>query len=178
MDYSKDMSSTFTACNCPDPVVVEIPGVEGTAGTDGAPGADGLNAYTLTTEPGFTVPSLGAGVTFLVGQSTTFAVGQTIFVEGAGLFVITAKPASTSMTATYVDYPGNTSVGAQINPGATITPSGPLGVVPDAVAPIIAVDPEGVVVADPGALRFNNVLATFWIKSTGTATNTGWVQLN
>lgn len=38
------------------------------------------------------------------------------------------------------------------------------------------VDPEGVVVGNPGQTYFNTANNTFWVKSTGTG-DTGWIQL-
>lgn len=39
-----------------------------------------------------------------------------------------------------------------------------------------AVNPEGVVTADPGTSYYNTANATFWYKATGSG-NTGWVHL-
>jgi hypothetical protein len=49
-----------------------------------------------------------------------------------------------------------------------------------ALAPVTggsgALDPEGVVTANPGATYFNTAAETFWVKKTGVS-NTGWRQL-
>lgn len=38
-------------------------------------------------------------------------------------------------------------------------------------------DPEGVVVANPGATYLNTDDESFWVKKTGTQTDTGWIEL-
>lgn len=38
-------------------------------------------------------------------------------------------------------------------------------------------DPEGVVTADPGTTYYARTSQTFWVKETGTGTNTGWTEL-
>lgn len=37
--------------------------------------------------------------------------------------------------------------------------------------------PEGVVTANPGATYLDTSTNSFWVKNSGTGTNTGWVQL-
>lgn len=110
-------------CPCPDPVITEIPGVEGTTGVNGTNGAAGINAFTFTTAA-FTVPAIGGEVTVLGGSSVWMAIGQNVFVLGAGTFQVTAKPGTTSATLTYLDYEGNTLTGSVIAAGATISPAG------------------------------------------------------
>lgn len=39
------------------------------------------------------------------------------------------------------------------------------------------VDPEGVVTASPGQTYLNTTDESFWIKKTGTQTDTGWIEL-
>jgi len=40
-----------------------------------------------------------------------------------------------------------------------------------------SVNPEGVVIANPGVTYFNVVLSTFWVKKEGSNVATGWLQL-
>lgn len=60
--------------------------------------------------------------------------------------------------------------------GAT-GPAGPAGPAGPSSGFIGAGSPEGAQVADPGATYFNTTDSTFWVKETGTGTNTGWAQL-
>lgn len=39
------------------------------------------------------------------------------------------------------------------------------------------VDPNGAVTGSPGDLYFNSANQTFWVKASGTSTDTGWIQL-
>lgn len=110
-------------CPCPDPVITEIPGVEGEPGLNGANGAAGINAFTFTTAA-FTVPAIGGSVIVLVASSVWATIGQNIFILGAGYFTVTAKPGTTSLTLTYLDYAGNTFTGNVIAAGASVSPAG------------------------------------------------------
>lgn len=163
------MSAASTNCNCacPDPVVVEIPGVEG------ASGDPGLNAFTETTGD-FIVPAIGANVTILVETSLWMAVGQPVFVEGAGTFEVISKPSTGSFVGEYLDYSTNTETGNLIATGADVSPGGQQP--SSAVATIGVVDPEGVVSAGPGTFYINSTGPTLWVKMSGTAT-VGWLQM-
>jgi hypothetical protein len=103
--------------------VVEVPGTAGDKGDPGTNGTDGVNSFTVTTAD-FTVPAVSATVTVLVADSSWMAIGQNVFIQGAGNFSVTAKPASTSATLTYLAYQGNTNTGNNITAGATVSPSG------------------------------------------------------
>lgn len=113
-------------CACPDPVITEIPGVEGEAGAAGANGTNGTNAYTVTTA-NFVVPAQGDPVSTAVGSSAWMTVGQNVYVQGAGYFSVTSKSSALQATLTYLaDYPENTNAGITINSGAQVSPAGSL----------------------------------------------------
>lgn len=57
--------------------------------------------------------------------------------------------------------------------GATIDGGGGGG---GGVAPGV-VDPNGNVTGDPGDTYWNSANGTFWVKSSGTGTDTGWSQV-
>lgn len=115
------MSVPLQCCNpCPTSETVNIPGPEG---ADGAPGAAGINAYTITTAD-FDVPNVGDSVTVQVGNSSWAVVGQNVFVAGAGIFEVTAKPGSGSMTLEYLNYAQNTHSGETVSAGAGVSPAG------------------------------------------------------
>jgi hypothetical protein len=115
------MSIPIQCCApCPTVEVTNIPGPEGANGADGAPG---VNAFTLTTAD-FTVPAIGDSVTIQVANSSWMAVGQNVFVEGAGTFSVTSKPGAQSATLQYLDYAGNTHGGETVSAGAEVSPAG------------------------------------------------------
>lgn len=118
------MSNPSDCCNsCDTPETVNVPGVEGDPGADGAAGTDGVNAYTQTTAD-FTVPAINSNVTVSVANSTWIVVGQEIFIEDAGYFVVVSKGSTTSVTLTYSDYDINTNAGNNVATGSGVGPGG------------------------------------------------------
>lgn len=115
------MSDTnCSVCNCPDPLISLVPGVEGEAGSNGAAG---LNAFSISTSA-FTVPAIGATVQIFVVDSQFLTVGQNAFVEGAGYFEVISKAGTTSFVGEYLDYSDNTAAGNIIAAGAAVSPGG------------------------------------------------------
>lgn len=105
---------------------VNIPGSAGATGPAGADGTDGINAFTFVADPGFVVPALGANVTVPTVDATWMAVGQNVYITGAGYFqVVSVGVNGTSASLEYLDgYAGNTNSGATISAGAQISPGG------------------------------------------------------
>lgn len=99
-------------------------GAEVSASAVATDGDDGQNAFTTTTAD-FTVPAIGDTVAIAVANSQWAAIGQNVFVEGAGYFEVTAKSDSTHMTIEYLDVGGNTNAGNNIVSGAEVSPAGP-----------------------------------------------------
>lgn len=115
------MSTPVDCCNpCQTVPPVNIPG---TPGAQGPAGADGINAFTLTTAD-FVVPAIGGSVTVLVANSSWATIGQNVFIQGAGTFIVTAKPGTGSMTLTYLNYQENTNTGNTVSTGAEVSPGG------------------------------------------------------
>lgn len=86
------------------------------------PGTNGFNAYTVTTLS-FVVPALGDSVTITVVNSGWIAVGQTVFIAGAGFFTIQSLPDATHATLVYQNISQNTASGNTIAVGTLVTPS-------------------------------------------------------
>lgn len=100
-------------------------------------GQDGLDATTVTTA-NFTVPGKGNPTVppIVVANSDWATIGQNVFIEGAGYFLLTAKPDSQHMTLTYLNIAANTNAGLLIGAGAQISPAGPsqlTGALPTAI---------------------------------------------
>lgn len=136
-----------------------MPGSEGQPGADGTSGTNGLSAFTVTTAA-FSVPALGGSVGVPVAQSSTFAVDQSVFIPGAGMFTITAIPSSVALTLEYTNWPGNTNALALIPVGTLVTPSGPIGQLSGPL-PNAIVDNTGGVASDTLASGVGNGFATF-----------------
>jgi hypothetical protein len=112
---------------------VEVPGPQGDPGTDGADGTNGTNAYTIVTTE-FVVPALGGSITIDVGDSTWAAVGQPVFIPGAGVFEVLSIPSSTTLQLEYLDYETNVETGSAVVVGSAVTPGGfqePAPTIPD-----------------------------------------------
>lgn len=121
--------STASGCCAPCAVVetVSIPGVDGAAGAAGTAGSDGLNAFTVVAAPGFAIPALGGAVSIPTANSSWMSIGQPIFVQGGGYYVVTAKPSSASITATFSNFSANSAFAGNVAAGATISASGSAG---------------------------------------------------
>ncbi len=114
------MATTTCECTCPSPELVQLPGSAGAAGNDGT---DGINSFDVTTSS-FVVPAIGNSVSILISDNSWVVVGQNLFVEGAGYFQVDSKYGTTVVTATYLDYNGNTNAGNTIAAGAGVSPAG------------------------------------------------------
>ena len=67
-------------------------GVSGFSGFSGLSGFSGTGSITLTTAQ-FTVPAVNNTVSISVDSSDGFAVGQIIYIEGAGYYQVNSKSA-------------------------------------------------------------------------------------
>ena len=113
----------------------QIQGPPGRAGTDGTNGINGINAFCRTSAS-FIVPAVGSdvvvpvephtGVTF-DGWEVPFAIGQVVFVETAGHFEVSARPATTQVTLNNLGYAGNSAVGSVIAQNRRVSPAGLIG---------------------------------------------------
>ena len=109
------------SCDC-NPIVVGEAGVQGPqglAGINGTNGTNGINAYTTTTAS-YTQPSVNSSVSITVGETGWIAIGQYIYVQGAGYYLVTGTSSSTSVTATLKI----SEASGTITSGKKVTPSG------------------------------------------------------
>lgn len=123
------MSLATDCCGPCDPVVSNVPGVQGDDGTPGIDGSNGISAFTLTTDDEDVNAPLDS-ITFDVAQSDSFAIGQHIFISDGtdwGTFIITAIGTATSITATFQDAPGDTATPFNLASGSKVTPAGATG---------------------------------------------------
>lgn len=111
-----------TPC-CSTPQVVNVPGVPG---GNGVTPTNGINALSITSA-NFTVPAVGATVTVNVDSSLWYVVGQIVIATGPANFSVSAIPTSTSVTLTFLGYPGDIAPASVIASGATIAPAGQRG---------------------------------------------------
>jgi hypothetical protein len=108
---------------CNNPVVQQVPGPTGN---------NGINAFTTTTL-GFTMPAISSQVVVNVQNSSSFQVGQVVFIPSAGYFQIFSKPNGAQLSLTNLGYSGNaisgTAIGTAIgvSPAGLIGPTGPAG---------------------------------------------------
>lgn len=91
-----------------------------TPSTVNTPGLTGQSAFTtITTE--FVTPALGGQITIDVGNTDWISEGQTIFIEGSGLYTVDAVVSGTSLTVTYVNTASNTDSGNAVTVGSLVT---------------------------------------------------------
>lgn len=109
--------STTLDCNtscCATPATVNTPGVQG------------QSAFTTTTAD-FVVPGLGLTVVVNAVNTDWTAVGQTLFIPGAGLFEVTNINSSTAWTLTYLNIASNVAAGDTIASGTSVVSGGSPG---------------------------------------------------
>lgn len=116
-------------CECPDdflPVLSTIPGPRGAAGAPGAAAAvapAGKNAFAVTTAP-FTMPVATGTVSVFVDHTGWCAVGQSLFVESAGYFLVDAIPSAVSLTLRAQTVASNATPGTVIATGKRVVAGG------------------------------------------------------
>lgn len=130
-----------TACNASTNCTsqtVNIPGSPGPAGIPGPAGQNGINAFTRTTA-NFTMPAEGESVTVTVLNSTWAAIGQVVFIEGAGYLEVAGIPNSTSLTLINLEetatskYTDNAAPTTVIASNAGVSPGGVQGPPPNLI---------------------------------------------
>jgi hypothetical protein len=168
------MSAPSNCCQtlCADTEIVEVPGVQGVPGADGADGTDGHDSYTTVSANAAVPANVGDPLSLDVLYSYWAVPGQVIVVEGPSHYRVVSTPSSVNMQLTWLDYPGDVAGGIPIGINAKVGPSGEL-----ALGAAAAGSPEGAITASPGQTYLNTTDESFWVKKTGTNTNTGWVQI-
>ena len=117
------------SCDCNTLVIGEAgpQGPQGFNGIDGTNGSNGVNAFsTLTatfTQPNV-APAAGNTVTISVSSTNWIAVGQSLFIEQAGYYAVTAVNSSTSLTVS-LQVTAGISAGASVSSGRKVSPGGP-----------------------------------------------------
>jgi len=108
-------------------------GLRGLQGSNGAAGAAGTNAYSSLSTV-FTQPAVGSTVTVVVSLSSFAVVGQVIYIQSAGYYLVTAVPNISQLTVQNLGYTGNVSpsssagtIGGGIGPAGLIGPTGAAG---------------------------------------------------
>ena len=110
----------------------QIQGPPGRPGSDGTNGTNGISAFCRTAAT-FIVPAVGANVVVAVqphtgtvfdGWEVPFAIGQPVFVETAGHFTVSARPATTQVMLNNLGYAGNAAVGSVIASQRRVSPAG------------------------------------------------------
>ena len=116
-------------------------GFSGQSGFSGARGASGFSgnsgysggsaaAFSITSSS-FVMPSSGGNVTINVTDSTWISIGQVVYIETAGYFLVLSTPTTTSVQIQNLGYSGN-AVGTiantqQLSPGGLQGASGATG---------------------------------------------------
>lgn len=146
---------------CPSPVVSQVPGPAGAAGAAGAAGTNGKNCFT-TVGLSYVQPSIGATVQITVVDTSWMAVGEAIFIQTGGYYLIVSVDSTNLVTISNdAQWTGfNRPVGQTINPTSRVTPGGIRGFTgASGVSSLNAVSPttsKGDIIVDNGA---NNPLA-------------------
>lgn len=123
---SQAIPSPANCCDpCESPLVVNIPGPQGESGDPGTDGVDGINAFSFVTA-NFTQPAVNANVVVSVDETQWVSVGQDLFVETGGYYLVIAKGGS-SLTLKNLGYTANAAPAATILAGTTVGPAGEKG---------------------------------------------------
>lgn len=127
------MSATADcSCVCPTPAVVKVPGTDG---ADGAAGAAGVSSYSILISPANSLPipaNLGTVTNLPISETAWMAVGQNVFVEGAGYFRVVSKSVGIA-TLLRLDVPANLPPVGNFAINSVVTAAGPeigLGALP------------------------------------------------
>lgn len=102
------------------------PGPVGPTGPAGSNGSDGTDAFSTTTA-GFTMPAVSGSVTITVDDSEWMAVGQVVYVTGAGYFSVNSTPTTTSASLTNLGYTGNVVPTTNVAGSKKVSPGGVKG---------------------------------------------------
>lgn len=129
--------------------IIAVPGPAGADGINGTNGINGKNAFT-TLSAQFTMPAVDATADIDVVDGSFIALGQSLFIENAGSFVVTAILSATAVTVENTGATGNAAPGAIIPSGSKVTPGGPIG--PTGATGAAGVSPTG-----PTAVVFTRV---------------------
>lgn len=102
---------------------IEVTQIPGSPGSNGDAGTNGISSFSFL-QSSLVVPAVNGSVSAIITDNSAFIAGQNYFLEGAGTFNLTSRTGGTVLTLEYLDYVGNTNVGATIPAGAQIGPAG------------------------------------------------------
>lgn len=85
------------------------------------PGNAGASAFTVVTTA-FVTPAISGQIQIDVENSETFSIGQNIFVENSGYYVIVSLPSDQLMLIEYLDLPENTESGNNVPVNSKVSP--------------------------------------------------------
>lgn len=105
---------------------INIPGTQGIPGTNGATGANGISAVTFLTAPTI-MPAELASVTVSVVSTAGFCVGEPVWLQFAGIMLVTAILNPTQMTLENVKFTPTGSYMINVAPGTAIPNSAMIG---------------------------------------------------
>jgi len=101
-----------------------VPGPKGNSGDDGTNGGNGVNAFT-TLSANFVQPVALSNVTVTVATTSWMSIGQVLFVETGGFYIIVSIPTATTVEIQNLDYTGN-AIAAAVIPSASRVVAGGL----------------------------------------------------
>lgn len=102
-----------------------INGLQGDKGDTGAPGHPGRNAYTITTSAFNPPHNPGQTIQVTIIASPVIAVGETVFIPGAGWYQVTEVFQGTTVFATLLE--PVPMVAVIVHAGTVMLPTGPRG---------------------------------------------------
>ncbi len=136
------VSDCCRPCSTDGEIIVNIPGPQGDSaytvavnggfvGTEAEwlaslDGANGQSAFTSTTAD-FIQPAVDADVDVLVENSDWMSVGEDVFIEGGGYYLVIAKPDAVTVTLRNRGYNANSPVGGTIVSSSHVSASGEKG---------------------------------------------------
>jgi hypothetical protein len=118
-------SNAIAGTTVPSGATVAAAGPAGAAGAAGTPGA-ALSAYDALASS-FVMPAAAANVTISIANTAWMAVGQVIYIAGAGYFQVASITSTTQVAITNLNYPGNASAGGTIASGSKVSAGGLIG---------------------------------------------------
>jgi hypothetical protein len=98
----------------------------GLSGPSGNTGLVGENAYDKTASS-FVMPAAAANVNITISSTAWLAIGQVIYITGAGYFSVASISNPSTFSGTNLNYPGNIGSGTTIAVNASVSPAGLIG---------------------------------------------------
>ena len=158
---------------CSTQTTTQIVGPQGASGDNGA---DGKNAFTLIATSAVTIGAAGSSLTVTVANSEWMAIGQVLFLSDGtkkASMRVTAKPATTQFTGTFLGYQGDDTSGT-IAIGGVVSPAGVAGTVNQSAQVTLA---SGVKAVTGVNITASSLIYTSLVTPGGTRTNFGGYKI-